>query len=540
MIKKSLIALVIFALPLTSSAYTFSFLNFSSGDQSKLNLGAALPVLTAPQGGTGVGSATAGQIGSCLTIASASPFTWSIGSCGGSSGSWATTSEQYFWSQFRDLSVQGNGYLAPTTTLGLIVLASSTIDKFTATISTTTSATTTNLAILSLNQQIPYANAQGSILGLGIGTGLSLTGGTLSAATGWATTSQDYYSSQFRDWSVQGNGYLAPTTTRGIIVNNNSSSTIANLQIINGTTTNATSTKLFATTASTTNLFSSSVLIATTSQSQSSVLSATGNGFFSGSIYASNFYDTSLSGNACIGESAGLLGQATNCVSAITSSGSTLTVSSPTGNVNIDLNLAHANTWSVLQTFTGGILGNNSTSTITNLTMVTSTSTYATSTSIYASAGLSIASTTPTQAFSVHGKAFISGDVFLGATTTATTSEGYTGRISPMRYLTLGTGTTTTWTSTTSGAYIPRTVAPFTGTIRNARCTLDAGFLNVDFYHTSTHLTLLLGASTTVGTVTFTSNNTFNVGEPIYASFGTTTTSTTLAASCILGVTETP
>lgn len=40
----------------------------------------------------------------------------------------------------------------------------------------------------------------------------------------FSTTSQDYYGAQFRDWSIQGNGYLAPTTTRGILVN--ASSTI--------------------------------------------------------------------------------------------------------------------------------------------------------------------------------------------------------------------------------------------------------------------------------------------------------------------------
>lgn len=63
-----------------------------------------------------------------------------------------------------------------------------------------------------------------------------------TVAAAWATTSQDYYNSQFRDWSLQGSPiYLAPTTTRSILVNS-ATSTITNLMMVNGTTTNATST----------------------------------------------------------------------------------------------------------------------------------------------------------------------------------------------------------------------------------------------------------------------------------------------------------
>lgn len=48
-------------------------------------------------------------------------------------------------------------------------------------------ATTTSEAITSLSSQIPYANAQGSIIPLTVGTGLSLSGGTLTA-TGAGST----------------------------------------------------------------------------------------------------------------------------------------------------------------------------------------------------------------------------------------------------------------------------------------------------------------------------------------------------------------
>lgn len=46
--------------------------------------------------------------------------------------------------------------------------------------STSTNATTTRLAITSFNSQIPYAAATGNLIPLTIGTGLSLSGGTLS------------------------------------------------------------------------------------------------------------------------------------------------------------------------------------------------------------------------------------------------------------------------------------------------------------------------------------------------------------------------
>lgn len=69
---------------------------------------------------------------SCSGDASCTPFTVigsspiTINSTGGAGGSWATTSETYYWSQFRDWSIL-NGYLRPTTTLGVLISASSTI-----------------------------------------------------------------------------------------------------------------------------------------------------------------------------------------------------------------------------------------------------------------------------------------------------------------------------------------------------------------------------------------------------------------------------
>lgn len=114
--------------------------------------------------------------------------------------------------------------------------------------------------------------------------------------------------------------------------------------------------------------------------------------------------------------------------------------------------------------------------------------------------------------------------------------NGFTGRISPVKRLSYITATSTAWTATTSGAYLPPIIAPFAGTIQTAQCSTDAGTLNVDIYHTTTHLALF-NASTTVGTITFSSNNTVTNGEKMYISAGTPASSPTVL-SCTLSITE--
>lgn len=160
------------------------------------------------------------------------------------------------------------------------------------------------------------------------------------------------------------------------------------------------------------------------------------------------------------------------------------------------------------------------------------------------SSNVGIGTTTPSASLSVQGTSYLAGTTFLGATTTATTSEGYSGRISSWRYLTLSTATSTTWTASTSGAYIPFVTAPFTGTIRDVSCTASStgAFIGVAPYIGTTPTTpSYFVASSTIGRVTFTSNNTFTVGQSIGAVFGTTTTdSNAKSVSCSFRVTETP
>ena len=71
---------------------------------------------------------SAGGVGtSCVQVDASGSVSANASACGSGSGSWATTSQDYYASAFNAFTVQGNGYLAPTTTRGLIVNASSTI-----------------------------------------------------------------------------------------------------------------------------------------------------------------------------------------------------------------------------------------------------------------------------------------------------------------------------------------------------------------------------------------------------------------------------
>ena len=90
--------------------------------------------------------------------------------------------------------------------------------------------------------------------------------------------------------------------------------------------------------------------IGTSTPGQGAVLGVNGAGFFSGTVYAPNFYDTALTGTGCVGETNGLL-TTSNCVSSIASIGGSLTVSSPTGNVDLSLNMGNSNTWTAAQNF---------------------------------------------------------------------------------------------------------------------------------------------------------------------------------------------
>lgn len=83
--------------------------------------------------------------------------------------------------------------------------------------------------------------------------------------------------------------------------------------------------------------------------------------------------------------------------------------------------------------------------------------------------------------------------------------------------------TTTSWTGTTT---IPLGVAYNAQTWRGVKCFTDTGTLNVSFYDGTNRMDMF-NASTTVGTITLATNNTFTASEKRYVDVGTPASSPT-------------
>lgn len=83
--------------------------------------------------------------------------------------------------------------------------------------------------------------------------------------------------------------------------------------------------------------------------------------------------------------------------------------------------------------------------------------------------------------------------------------------------------TSTAWTATTT---IPLGVAYNAQTWRGVKCFTDTGTLNVSFYDGTNRMNMF-NASTTVGTVTLSTNNTFTASEKRYVDVGTPASSPT-------------
>ena len=324
--------------------------------------------------------------------------------------------------------------------------------------------------------------------------------------------------------------------------------------------------------------------IGTTTPGKSAKFGVTGDAFFSGEVFASNVTDTALTGDSCVGESSGLL-NTNNCVTSIsqtfgsaqsgvitlatsttaisgdwgiTNSSGTFTFNIPSSSAT-NRGLLIAADWTTFNgkesvlTFSTPL--NRSGNTINWSGLATSTAmantqiaygtavntlgseaafTYNATTDLFTTI---LASTTQlsaaTEKFYVNGSGKIQGQ---------DTTNNWSGAVSPTRSFVLGTGTTTTWTASTTGtAYSPRITMPFTGTLRQTRCSTDASFVGVNVTVNASNATpSYFVASTTVGKVGFTAGNTFSAGQVILANFGTTTTSLTKDVTCTFDVTETP
>ena len=146
-----------------------------------------------------------------------------------------------------------SNFLAPTTTLGIVLNASSSLSALDTRNATVTNATSTNSVISRLN-------INSEVLTDLTGTGLQNTAGalTLNATGDWTGTLDGFEGSTLlthqpfgNTWNLTVGGagtlnFLTPTSTLGIVLN--ASSSISALDTRNATITNATSTNLAATT----------------------------------------------------------------------------------------------------------------------------------------------------------------------------------------------------------------------------------------------------------------------------------------------------
>lgn len=160
----------------------------------------ALRVLTAPQGGTGIGSATAGDIGKCLKVLNNSPYTYELGTCGSGGGGGSDT--LWSWNSSTNIissdgasttattSISTNGITANSATItnatsttgwfsSVVRSLSAIFTNLTATDATFTRSTSTN-ATSTTFRTTTFGVGSDYITDI-TGTGLSISGGALTA-----------------------------------------------------------------------------------------------------------------------------------------------------------------------------------------------------------------------------------------------------------------------------------------------------------------------------------------------------------------------
>lgn len=266
----------------------------------------------------------------------------------------------------------------------------------------------------------------------------------------------------------------------------------------------------------------------------------------------------------------------------LSDSNSTLTIGgSPvtsSGTLTATLNLAHANTWTALQTFGGasstafsvtsawwvpqtsavlvadsaGKVGEASTQTCTNQFMRAMSAAYAATCATVQSEDINLGDTFVWTGAHDFGSATdfeipngsaptvnTTGEIALDTTNDQLKVYG-AGAVTvhdQRRFLTFSYATTTTMTGTTT---LPLGTAPTGLTFKSAQCYTDAGTMNVQYkYGTGpTLVSSLFNASTTIGTVTFSGNNTPAAGNALKVDIGTPA-STPTSISCTMTATVT-
>lgn len=267
----------------------------------------------------------------------------------------------------------------------------------------------------------------------------------------------------------------------------------------------------------------------------------------SGTIFANNFYDTSAAGSSCIGDTGGILENG-NCVASLASAGGSLTISSPTGNVDASINLGHSNSWSSLQLFNAAAsttlfsaygpsyFGGTSTTTIsltgaiTGASGVTHTLPNASTTNLTAGTSLGIPNSA-TPSLSSNGYMAVN-------TSAASTSVDFYGNSAQqhlyavndmsftfINYPVNGQGTTTFWKAGGVRGF----------TVTGGSCFSQGGTANVDLGTGSATTTDLLSTTGTQALTTFSSNNTFNYLQPMLVAIGNFSAAGTTTVTCTYG-----
>ncbi len=226
----------------------------------------------------------------------------------------------------------------------------------------------------------------------------------------------------------------------------------------------------------------------------------------------------------------------------LSSTNSTLSIGSTpvttSGTITADLNLAHSNVWTVLQSFSNAstsqlsvtgksYFGGTATTTIDSTGAITVATTNvntipnATTTNVSVSQSLNIPSSSsqsPTSAgqaaLDTTDNQFKIGD---GSATAVYSSLGA---------FAVPYGATTTWTGSTSAQYIGN--APFGMTIKSAQCHTDTGTVNAQLQYAATLVPMVM-ASSTDGVQPISSNNTPAKGDLLQIVYGTPASTPTFA-----------
>lgn len=515
------------------------------------------------QGGTGTTSPSGILYGDStirlktVGIGTGLQFSGGTLSATGVAGDWATTSEAYYWSQFRDFHLTGSPlYLTSTTSRSFLINNStSTITNL-----TTLTATTTNLIISSLSSELLKVNANGNVeeaisgtdyeVPLTFGDGLTRTSndidvdttqnilklsnltsngfvktsggdGTLSidtttyesgltAGDGLTRTANDFdcdtaNGSTFgcltsADWTTFNNKQVQVTGTYPITVTGLSANMIG---LAFGTTTNNT--------WSGTNTFTGDVTMTNATSTNLGITSLTS-------------ALVKVDANGSTGEYAG-----TSCTNQFVRSLSALGVATCETVANTDL----ANS-----TISGVALGQNLANLSATDATLTFSGTYNGGTARTIGLNLGNANTwTATQTFGdsiTTGSLAVpnNGTVNAGGEITVDDTSGqlryYAGSaervVVPYTTIAFGYATSTAWTGTTTLYLAPAIAA---GTLIGGYCETDAGTTGVSIYDGTNRATYIPTASTTKNLFTFSANNTFTAGESIRADIGTPASSPT-------------